>query len=78
MTTGVEPLQGLQGVVDPPAWARETLGLGPKWGLRGWEVGRVRRIGAASDRIVVRSAPPAQACVRLGLPANDLYARSAR
>ena len=76
------PLRPLQGVLIRaaiailPAWAREILGLGPKWDLRGWEARLVRLMGAASDRIVIRSAPPAQACVRMGLPASYLYARA--
>jgi uncharacterized protein (DUF2236 family) len=33
----------------------------------------VRALGAAAERIVIGSAPPAQACVRLGLRADYLY-----
>lgn len=56
-----------------PDWARETLGLGPKFGLRGGEHTLLRALGAAAERIVLEEAPPAQACKRLGLPANYLY-----
>jgi uncharacterized protein (DUF2236 family) len=76
------PLRPLQGVLIRaaiailPSWTREILGLGSKWDLKGWEARLVRLMGAASDRIVIASAPPAQACVRMGLPANYLYART--
>jgi uncharacterized protein (DUF2236 family) len=56
-----------------PDWARETLGLGPKFGLRGGEHTLLRALGAATERLVLEGAPPAQACKRLGLPANYLY-----
>jgi len=56
-----------------PEWARETLGLGPKFGLRSGEHTLLRAMGAAAERVVLEEAPPAQACRRLGLPANYLY-----
>ncbi|ANP46171.1 oxygenase MpaB family protein [Candidatus Viadribacter manganicus] len=56
-----------------PDWARETLGLGREFALRRGEHTLVRALGAASDRFVLEDAPPAQACIRLGLPANYLY-----
>jgi len=56
-----------------PAWARETLGLGSKFGLRGGEHTLLRALGAAAERFVIEDAPPAQACKRLGLPTNYLY-----
>lgn len=56
-----------------PDWARETLGLGPKFGLRGGEHTLLRAMGAAAERLVLEDAPPAQSCKRLGLPANYLY-----
>lgn len=56
-----------------PDWARETLGLGPKFGLRGGEHTLLRAMGAAAERFVLEDAPPAQSCKRLGLPANYLY-----
>ena len=60
-----------------PGWVRERLGLTAAhgfhgWGLRGWEP-LVRRLGSLSDRIVLRSGPAAQSCLRLGLPADYLY-----
>ncbi|MGH6950340.1 MAG: oxygenase MpaB family protein [Vitreimonas sp.] len=56
-----------------PAWARELLGLGPRLGLRHGEETLLRAMGALSERFVIEDAPPAQACRRLGLPANYLY-----
>jgi uncharacterized protein (DUF2236 family) len=56
-----------------PDWARETLGLGAELGLRRGERTLLRAMGAAAERFVLEDAPPAQACIRLGLPANYLY-----
>ena len=55
-----------------PDWVRERLGLTAAHGLRGWEP-LVRRLGSLSDRVVLRSGPAAQSCLRLGLPADHLY-----
>ena len=55
-----------------PGWVRERLGLTTAYGLRGWEP-LVRRLGSLSDRVVLRSGPAAQSCLRLGLPADYLY-----
>lgn len=56
-----------------PNWTRELLGLGPEFGLRRGEHTLVRAMGAAAERFVIEDAPPAQACVRSGRPANYLY-----
>jgi uncharacterized protein (DUF2236 family) len=56
-----------------PEPVRVRLNLDKGYRLAGWERLLVRGAGALSDRIVLRSAPPAQACVRLGLPADYLY-----
>jgi uncharacterized protein (DUF2236 family) len=56
-----------------PAWARDLLGLDTVWRLRPWEAALVRCLGAVSEKVVVKSAPPAQACMRMGLPADYLY-----
>lgn len=58
-----------------PREARRALGLGERYGLNPVERLLVRRMGGRADRIVLRSAPPAQACMRLGLPADYLYRR---
>jgi uncharacterized protein (DUF2236 family) len=56
-----------------PDWIRELLGLTESYGLRQGERWMARLAGAASNRIVLRESPAAQACVRLGLPATHLY-----
>jgi uncharacterized protein (DUF2236 family) len=63
------------GLVPEPV--RALLGLGPEWLPRPFELPVIRLAGRASDRFAVPGAPPAQACVRMGLPADWLY-RSVR
>jgi uncharacterized protein (DUF2236 family) len=57
-----------------PDWTADTLELGSEWQLGVWEDSLVRLAGRAAERIVVREGPAAQACRRMGLPANYLYA----
>lgn len=72
------PLRGIQRLIVraaveiTPAWARDILDLGPELGLRTGHETLLRTMGAVSDRIAL-DAPPAQACVRLGLPKDYLY-----
>jgi uncharacterized protein (DUF2236 family) len=56
-----------------PGWARDLLGLDESCGLRLGEETLLRALAAAGERIVLRDAPPAQACVRMGLGAGYLY-----
>jgi uncharacterized protein (DUF2236 family) len=56
-----------------PPWVRNILGLNERFGLRPGGATALRAIGAASDRIALESAPPSQACLRMGLPADYLY-----
>jgi uncharacterized protein (DUF2236 family) len=56
-----------------PPWIRERLGLGARFGLRAWERPIVRLAGALADRVMLRSSPAVQSCLRLGLPADHLY-----
>jgi len=56
-----------------PAPVRERLGLGAQLGLSGWQCRAVRLAARGADRLPLPSAPPAQACQRLGLPASHLY-----
>lgn len=58
-----------------PADARATLGLDPSFGLRPFEKLLVRRMGKRADRWPLVSSPAAQACVRMGRPADYLYRR---
>jgi uncharacterized protein (DUF2236 family) len=56
-----------------PPWVRGILGLDERYGLRPGGATALRAIGAAADRIVLETAPPAQACIRMGLPGDFLY-----
>lgn len=75
----LRPLQNLfirAGVELVPRDIRDTLGLGARYGLRPWERRLIALAGRAADRLVLTSAPPSQACVRMGLPADHLYRRA--
>jgi uncharacterized protein (DUF2236 family) len=58
-----------------PAPVRELLGIEPRWTLSAVQASVVRALAVGADRTVLRNAPPAQACLRLGLPADWLYRR---
>ena len=72
----VQPLLVRAAVSLTPPWAREILGLVERQGMRAWEGAIVRQGGALADRIVLKSSPAVQACLRLGLPAAYLYRKS--
>ncbi len=77
----LRPLQGMMlraAVSILPGWSAERLGLGENWRLRDWERTLLRRMGVVFDHLTIANAPPAQACRRLGLPANYLYRRRKR
>ena len=59
----------------PPA-VRSRLDLDSRHKLKGWQRALVRTLGILTERIVLRSAPPAQASQRMGLPANYLYKKT--
>lgn len=59
-----------------PDRIRERLGLDSSVGLRPWQRPLVRAMGALADRVMLRSSPAVQSCLRLGLPADYLYRRS--
>jgi uncharacterized protein (DUF2236 family) len=59
------------GVEIVPQDIRALLGLQDR-GLAAWERLLVKSAGAAADRVPL-PGPPADACVRLGLPADYLY-----
>lgn len=69
----LQPLLVRAAVDILPDWARERLELGPAHGLRAWQRPMVRALGRAADHLMLENAPPAQACVRMGLPADWLY-----
>jgi len=56
-----------------PPTVRELLQLVADYQLKGWQRQLVKASGALADRIPLHSAPPAQTCKRLGLPAYYLY-----
>ena len=56
-----------------PDWARKRLGLGPEFGFRPGYESLTRTMGATAEGLVIESAAPAQACVRMGLPVDYLY-----
>lgn len=73
------PLQPLQSLylraavsILPPAVCTR-LQLGSDYRLAGWQHRLIRLSGALADRVVLRSAPPALACKRLGLSPDYLY-----
>ncbi len=55
-----------------PVWTRDLLGLDAK-GLPPGGQTALRALGAAAENVVLETAPPAQACLREGLPADFLY-----
>lgn len=55
-----------------PDFARDTLGLGREWRLRKHEAAILRTVAGYLERSVMPSSPAAQACLRLGLPADYL------
>lgn len=56
-----------------PADIREITGLDRRYGLRAFEDRIVKRMARRADRLMLRSSPPAQSCIRLGLPPEYLY-----
>jgi uncharacterized protein (DUF2236 family) len=58
-----------------PPRIRDIIGFDARHSLTSWEGALVRLAGAAADRVVMDTSPAVQACRRLGLPANYLYAR---
>lgn len=76
LPAALRPFQALlvrAAVEATPDWVRHRLGLGPELGLRPWERPLVRQACAAADRLLLPSAAPVQACLRLGLPADYLF-----
>ena len=56
-----------------PTRVKQRLGLTDNWRLRPWEAVLVKQIGRICDRVIIRSHPAVQSCLRLGLPAEYLY-----
>ncbi len=58
-----------------PPQVRDILGLGPRDGLPPGAAPLVRLAGSSADRISIDSSPAAQACIRLGLPPDEIFRR---
>jgi uncharacterized protein (DUF2236 family) len=56
-----------------PASIRERLELDASWGLTSWQLQLVQRAGVLAERLILRSSPAVQSCLRLGLPEDFLY-----
>lgn len=56
-----------------PPIVREKLALGREWDLSPLDRLALKAAGSLADRIPVKSSPPCQASLRLGLPADFLY-----
>jgi uncharacterized protein (DUF2236 family) len=78
LSAWTRPMQGwlVRAAVEiTPAWLRQRLGLDDAWRLAPWQRRLVKRAARTADRLLLRSGPAAQACRRLGLPEDYLYAR---
>jgi uncharacterized protein (DUF2236 family) len=71
----VQPLLVRAAIDLVPPFVRMILGLNDH-GLHAWEAGVVRQAGAFADRLVLEANPAVQACRRMGLPSNFLYAQN--
>ena len=77
------PLRPLQGVLiraavqTIPAAVRQLLGLDERWDIAPWQRRLVCHLGAAADRLVLRTSPAVKSCVRLGLAQTYLYGSDA-
>ena len=56
-----------------PSGIRERLGLTERFGMNTAERWLVRGVAAAAERLCLSKCPPAQACLRLGIPVSSLY-----
>jgi uncharacterized protein (DUF2236 family) len=56
-----------------PPLVRAKLELGRDFDLSPMGAVAIRTLGALADRVPIKDAPPAQACIRLGLSADFLY-----
>ncbi|GGF81769.1 histidine kinase [Azorhizobium oxalatiphilum] len=78
MPLAARPMQGLMlraAVEILPAKVRAHLGLDAAYGLAPWQMGLVRGAVRTMERVFLPSAPPARACVRMGLPPDHLWRR---
>jgi uncharacterized protein (DUF2236 family) len=71
----LQPILVRAAVELTPGWVRERLGLTARHGLRAWERPVVHLAARLADRVMLRSCPAVQSCLRLGLPADYLFRR---
>lgn len=75
------PLGALQtllvkaGVDLLPQPVRHRLGLGSDWTLKSWQRAIISMAARSSDRLVLPSSPPVQACRRLGIDPAQVFSR---
>ncbi|MBP2157542.1 MULTISPECIES: oxygenase MpaB family protein [Asticcacaulis] len=69
----LQPLLVRAAVSLTPDWVRERLGLTDAYGLRAWEGPILREAAGLADKVMLKSSPAVQACLRLGLPEEYLY-----
>ncbi len=70
---GIQKLLVMAAIDLVPHRIREKLGLIEAWPIKSWQIHATRRMAAAADRVLIRSLPSVQACLRMGLPENYLY-----
>jgi uncharacterized protein (DUF2236 family) len=78
LPAALRPVQDLvlRAAIDvTPRAVRSVLGLDEGHGLRSWERPIVRLMARTADRLMLTSSPAVQACLRLDLPADYLFAR---
>lgn len=56
-----------------PQQIRERLALTRPWTASSWQISTTRCAARAADKVLLRSLPAAQACLRMGLPEDYLY-----
>lgn len=73
LPTSVRRAMARASVAILPPLVREKLELGTAYDLSPLDNLMIHGLGALAERVPIAKAPPAQACLRLGLPANFLY-----
>ena len=61
------------GVALVPQPMRQKLGLGRAWDISPWQHKLIVAMARMSDRLILPSSPPVQACRRLGLDASEVF-----
>lgn len=61
------------GVALVPQAMRQKLGIGHAWEISPWQHKLITGLAQMSDRLILPSSPPVQACRRLGLDAKQVF-----